>query len=517
MESNALSARLVFTALWLLLPGCSAKPHEPASNGPSGQPLDSKSATAEVRPAADKSESDTPRTTQQQRERIQALIRALADIEDFQFVGWNSIGEEAFASVPWSGRTHGGIPIGHDIKYSDAFTALVDAGPAALPYLLESLDDKTVTQLTIKHPDDFGGMWYGQRPAIRWVASEAYMIRDLAAEGAEDNEIRQRLDVPAAFIATAKVENLPHFLPLSHAEFNPVRPQERRVIEQARTEFLAMATQQRDIDSFDSAIHQYTVTVGDVCYAIIGHITNRAYVAVQYQPTACWYIHSPTHDEPLAADVRSVWTSDSPAEMLFRSLMADFDAANRRRYRGRKRAIRRLGYYYPQRSEKLLLELFDEINAPLQGDKKTKRNQLYVNSESLEAMGASKSIRVRERLRELLRTTAHVRYFLALERSFGEENEALVLRRAMHFVNTVPESRSYDVCGTALLEMLARRFPAEAKHLRATKRGRSSFLTRGCTAGIAQCTRKELRPLLGSPALCAVLVAQTPVEAELRR
>ena len=97
----------------------------------------------------------------------------------------------------------------HGLKSLDAFTKLVEYGPAALPQLLDSLDDKTPTKLTIKHGGEgisvIGGMWFGDPPAIRWAANDAELIKDMAEQKLEDDKIAEYSDASAEFIAAAKV------------------------------------------------------------------------------------------------------------------------------------------------------------------------------------------------------------------------------------------------------------------------------------------------------------------------
>ncbi len=401
-----------------------------------------------------------PEQTPGEATQIQALIRELAKMQDPSPGLSPTMSGEGFAPVPWARRMMSGILMNHGLKNTEAFTLLVQHGPAALPYLLASLDDKTPTKLVIEHGGCFGMMSYGQRAAIRWVASEADLIHHLAEENAADEKIAESVDAAPAFIAMAKSGELPWFLPQSCREFNPGNAAEKRVLDAARQTLVEMKGQPSDFDAFDPGLREYAVTIGDACYVIVGQITNRTYLAAQYQPSACVYIHSPTHDPKIAADVREVWSSEKPAEMLLASLKTDF--ASGHRHRGyREGAVLRLGYYFPEESEALLLELLAKIESPSKADDDAQHNYPYENVELLEAIVASRSPAVRARAFEIMKTTKNVHYFLSLTQAYGEEHDSLVLQRALEFTESLPESDAYSA--EPVLGMIAKRFPADAK------------------------------------------------------
>ena len=369
---------------------------------------------------------------------------------------------EGFAPVPWARRMLTGILMNHGLKDADALTRLVDLGPKAIPYLLAALDDRTPTRLTIDHSGGFGGMWYGERPAVRWVAGAAYRIRDLAKREVKDQEIAESLGVPVEYIAVAKSRKFPDFIPQAHAAFHPKsNAREKRLLQGVWKDFAEQAPEpvkgkgddesiHIGSDIFTSSIREYTVTVGDVCYVIIGQITNRTYLAAQYQPTACVYIISPTHDPKIAADVRAVWTSDDPNQMLYDSLRSDWESA-RAVSSCDEGALLRLGYYFPQQTETLLIELLETFEA---ADKDER-----VDFELLKAIMGSRSEKVQERIARLLQSTSNVTCFWILQQAFGPEHDPLVLKRTLSVIEALPE----DGDSQLLLRLLIERFPDEAK------------------------------------------------------
>ena len=404
-----------------------------------------------------------PKGDANKNEPFQKLILELAEIENPNLGLSPTMSGEGFAPVSWSRRMFNGILMDHGLRNTDAFSRLVEYGPAALPQLLDSLDDKTPTKLTIKHGGDgiitFGGMWYGHPPAIRWAASDAELIKDLAEQKLGDDKIAEYSAASPEFIAEAKNREFPFFLPRIQREFNPRNPAEKKLIEAARGKLMKMKVPAVASDSLTS----YTVTVGDVCYVIIGQITNRSYLAVQYQPTACTYIHSPTHDPQIAKDVRAVWKSNNSTEMILASLKTDLELKLDDGFYGyRQGAILRLGYYFPKESEGLLLDLLAKIISPPQDDA-TKDRSSYESIEILEAIAACKNETVQKRVFEIMRTTNDVHYFLTLSQAYDTKHKSLLLELAKHFIDTLPEENVDSVA--SVLKMIGKRFPEEAKEV----------------------------------------------------
>jgi hypothetical protein len=68
----------------------------------------------------------------------------------------------------------------------------------------------------------------------------------------------------------------------------------------------------------------YTVTVGDVCFAILGQVVGRSYQAVRYQPSGIVIVNSPVLDRGLSQALRAVWSGDDPERLLFDALLTDY-------------------------------------------------------------------------------------------------------------------------------------------------------------------------------------------------
>ena len=414
----------------------------------------SRPARVAAKPLSERAEMDAAGLDEQ----IRALIRELAKIrvEDPYLEVFPGMGG-GFAPEPQDGPKFNDILTFHGFKEYDAFVQIMRIGPSALPYLLESLEDKTATKLTIDYSRAaFGSMWFGRRPAVRWAAGEASLIRQLANAEASDAEIAGIVPAPAEFITFARTAKLNsfQFVPHTKGEFNPKNPREQKVLAKARKELFA-APKERKSGPPRPPLTNYTITVGDICYVLVGEITNRTYAAAQYQPTSNIVIFSPSRDARLAADVRAVWTSDDPTEMLFQSLQADLTAP-----RGPEvdDALIRLGYYYPERSEPLLLEYFAKVEAGEgRADEANSKGRSFIW-----ALLGSKNQKVRNRLFQLLQTTEDHRYFLALQYGFGREHDSLVLKRAMTFVEAISEDSNDRLANDLLLRMMGERFPKQA-------------------------------------------------------
>jgi hypothetical protein len=232
-----------------------------------------------------------------QAKRIQSLIQQLTEIED-PYLGLSpTMTGTGFAPVPSSERMRNGILMNHGLKTPEVFAKLVELGPVALPYLLQSLDDKTPTKLKIEHSGFFGFLAYGTRPSIRWVAGEVEFVQNLIQSNMEA-DIAKYIDLPPEFIAKAKNPRATlrelgtEMLPRTHQEFNPRNPAETKILEQIRSSIKVSDEGDQEIRVVFGyqGLKEYTVTVGDLCYVIIGQITNRSYFAIQYQPTACLYM-----------------------------------------------------------------------------------------------------------------------------------------------------------------------------------------------------------------------------------
>jgi hypothetical protein len=139
-----------------------------------------------------------------------------------------------------------------------AFRELVRRGVAALPGLLDHVDDARLTTISIEHRSESGGMWHSDEYAPRYADPK-----------------RQPAGV--------------HISP----EMGPI----------------------------GGATTGFTFHVGDFCFMAVGQIVNRQLLVARGQPTACTVINSPVRTPALARAVRADWsglTADQHRESLTR-------------------------------------------------------------------------------------------------------------------------------------------------------------------------------------------------------
>src|SRR5262249_7219769 len=141
-----------------------------------------------------------------------------------------------------------------------------------------------------------------------------------------------------------------------------------------RAEQVALAALPREDErSLTDGPEEYTVTIGDVCFVILGQIVGRHYLAVRYQPTGGLIINSPTHDPFLAKAVRAIWSSPKPAQHLLDALLLDYSSRGVHRHPEdafdewsvgsdlQVAAAMRLLYYFPQQAASLIAKRLRQL------------------------------------------------------------------------------------------------------------------------------------------------------------
>jgi len=294
----------------------------------------------------------------------------------------------AFAPVASSAHFDGGILTDHRIKTSDDVRALVAFGPKALPFLLAALDDKTSIKLSI-----------GKDNSIFTVM---YFSNEL--DGNPTNSVEQK--------ATAS---------LPKRDWNG--------------------------ETMDS----YTVKVGDVCFAIIGEIVGRNYLAVRYQMTAIVIINSPVHDSELAKQVRAIWSSTNAAQSLLNSLLLDYstkiisggNALNRWQVGNglQTGAAMRLLYYFPQESAGMIAEQLARLYDCENGDTNavTQKSASDVSIEGfVKAVSWSDVPAVKNEILNIFKRTTDTDVLLAALPGVDSSNTNLIRARLEDFINRLP-------------------------------------------------------------------------------
>ncbi len=246
----------------------------------------------------------------------EALILRLADIaHEHGGLTWSSAGGPYFEAVrPWRWGTE------HEPDDADqAFVELVRRGPQAIPALLAHLDDTTPTKMEVEHLGGFGSMW----PSTEL---------DCNPDDAEEvRRVRSAFEPPEGATDEGDSEDESEPTPRGLPE---------------------------------TSVQRHVVTIGDVCFVILGQITNRAYQAVRGQPTACIVFNSPTHEPRLARAVRAAWEGTEVRAELARRLLVDLGSPSAGHQGG---AALRLAFYFPAASEGILARTLDLIGDPDRG------------------------------------------------------------------------------------------------------------------------------------------------------
>jgi hypothetical protein len=238
---------------------------------------------------------------------------------------------------------------------------LVEMGPKALPFLVDALDDRTPTKITIDNPVQWDCGWW----AWGW---------------------------------------------------NPLNPAEKRV---------QLKRQRKPELSWEAVrikSRPFIIKVGDVCFVIIGEIVGRpVYQCVHYLMFQQAIIASPTHDAELCADVRSIWRSKEPTKGLLDSLLRDY--ATEGIFTGialdgwddaselQKSAATRLLYWYPKESASFIaarLRSFDVTDPWAGGEKSFIQREVRNGVDTagfIRAVYWSKEAAVRDALRDIGKRT----------------------------------------------------------------------------------------------------------------
>lgn len=97
----------------------------------------------------------------------------------------------------------------------------------------------------------------------------------------------------------------------------------------------------------------HKITVGDLCFVALGQIVNRGFNASRYQPSGGMVISSPTYSKALLDVVKQDYgTMD--AERHKKQLLDDFTTPDHESRRNG--AVVRLGFYYPQELDKVVVK-----------------------------------------------------------------------------------------------------------------------------------------------------------------
>ena len=365
---------------------------------PRPDPLDAeppeRATLAHLEPLPDITYAPRPPLTDDESKHIHELIDSLTSIDRPDYGLSPTTYGSAFAALPELTKFQGGIiQIDHNFETKSAFAELVKIGPKAMPVLLQSLSDARPTKLSMKR--DHG------------IATSIWVRRELSAN------------------------------PMNEREWN-----------------LVQALPPAPNEDLERQTTEHTVTVGDVCFAILGQITGRGYSAVRYQPTAIIVINSPTSDPEIARTVREIWTSADPSKALFDSLLLDF--CTRGIHQGKDLshwhsgsiyqtpAATRLLYYFPDLAAPVIAKRLDSLDVSSLRGRGLEEfiNQCVANGvrsdELLKAVSWSPSAEVRQSVAGIMQRTTVPSIFLESARVADPSEHDRITGRILDFMSTLP-------------------------------------------------------------------------------
>jgi hypothetical protein len=379
---------------------------------------------------------------------IEKLIASLAEIAKPDYGISSTLSGTDFPPVPGSRDVGCFWFTRHDLERADAVTRLVALGPRALPALIKHLGDATPTKLTITHDSGVGGMWYG-------------------------NELGT----------------------------NPALEDERKAVEQADL-------RPADAGEFPPHVDAHTVSVGDVCFVIIGMVSGRRYQAVRYQPTACIVINSPVKEPRLSDAVRRMWSGRDARRMLFERLMRDLHTRGQGSAGIQAGAAMRLLYYFPEMCAPVIVERLRglDVKAPPDGSGRKVLERYDRNgvpeSTLIKAVAWSREPRVVEALRAIARGSDDERIVASAAPAMVGAADAAFLGKLRRLLAKANPGYTYPSVGPGgLLEAVAVVYPDEAEEVFGeylTAGGKESAIN---LLGFLRSNRADLAPSLLAPLL----------------
>ncbi len=385
--------------------------------------------------------------TEKETQQIRTLIKNLAQLDDPDIGYGPYTTGHTFSPVPEVDDWFRELAATDKLKWSESLKQLVALGPKALPFLLESLTDKTPTKLTLRpfhcstpRPAADDGLY-------RLVSHAVEQIRDGGG--------------PIGMAAGREIA------------CNPMNPREalalkRANIPQNASYYSDSGMQEfKDLRSDHIKNHRYTVTVGDVCFVALGQIINRPYQAARYPDQGFLVVTSPAHDAKSAEAVRAPWTDKQYRQQLLASLLTDFHTRGGDE-RGRSDelqigAVIRLLYYFPSESGPIIARRLRklDVTAKTLSDvmKNHEANGLYADN-LLRAVTFSKHKKVRRALDEIFRDTDDMPTALTLLPADSPERNPAVLAKLKLFLKGLPAAEGG--MDSSLLKVIGERFPVQS-------------------------------------------------------
>ena len=302
---------------------------------------------------------------------IRQMIRSLASINDDQENWTYFLQNRAFRPLDETCESESVVTSSPFARSSLEFKRLIELGPDALPFLLESLDNKSPTAFVIKNP---------------------------------------------GFCAVAHVH---------HIGGNPVNRSESRRIERRH----------HDETTGDESTNSHVVTIGDICFVIIGQIVGRDYRIMNNLPQCYIEIASPTTSERIRRQVREIWSSDHSSQKLIDSLLLDLATEivhSEMGYQGKSSwqcaAAQRLLYYFPQESAGLLADRLRKFDVDRECTAR------FSGGSFVEATALSDHPQIKTVMREIFERATSPHFIVASMKSVSRNDREFMARRMKRLI-----------------------------------------------------------------------------------
>jgi hypothetical protein len=211
---------------------------------------------------------------------IESLIHKLSEVEqsDLDGLAWHGyVGARRTTFVPVGRFGDFGVFGSRDVEVCQTIRRLIEIGPDAMPYLLESLEDASPTGVVI----------------------QAQLLPMFP----------QKIPTPGGMAFDEVLQG------------NPANPTERFVLNLNRDTYADSIRPKHEVP-LAAEMESYRLKVGDICMSIIGEIVGRDYDCLRKGGGIL--VCSPVHRKMIRNRIRRIWKSENSRQKVLESLLMDF-------------------------------------------------------------------------------------------------------------------------------------------------------------------------------------------------
>lgn len=234
---------------------------------------------------------------------------------------------------------------------------------------------------------------------------------------------------------------------------------------------------------YDQPIEGYILTVGDMCFALVGMITNRSYYPVVEEFGA--QLNSTLHSPQLTEAIRERWSTNADRLNLYQQLKTDLEQGEPRFAIS---AATRLLYYFPDHSHQLVLSYFRKLIK----DPQFEDSDL---DQFLQNVSWSRHPEIQRTMRRFLRSSSNPDHIFSAAWTYRGSSDPRARLELLHLADRTKTRRDPRHWFTThnLLELTFETFPAQ-KDATLTRflRNAGSY---ACWAACKICEEDESPPL----------------------